>query len=222
MSDQGRGVAARQPAANPTAAAAGGGGFPLEEELRTFLSMKPRQWVRQLLSLGIVLIGALMMWKSLMLAVNSESPIVVVLSGSMEPGYYRSDMLVLTLLSDPVTVGDICVFKQDGRQIPIVHRVHRVHRTNLTVENRIKKPEDGDREVNPELHILTKGDNNMHDDRVLYENNKVWIHEDNLMGRSRAYLPFVGWLTILVSENLWLKYVILGFMAFFVLSAKED
>ena len=181
--------------------------FPLAEEIRTVVGMKPRQWVRQFLTLGIVLASALMMWKSMMLVVNSESPIVVVLSGSMEPGYYRSDMLVLTLLSDPITPGDISVFKQDGRAIPIVHRIMKVHEAN---------------NATGELYIRTKGDNNEQDDRVLYEDGRLWIHNQNIMGRSKFYLPFVGRLTILVSENPWMKYMVLGMMAFFVLTGKEE
>uniref|UniRef100_A0A914SBY8 Signal peptidase complex catalytic subunit SEC11 n=1 Tax=Parascaris equorum TaxID=6256 RepID=A0A914SBY8_PAREQ len=64
----------------------------------------------------------------LMVVTGSESPIVVVLSGSMEPAFYRGDLLLLTNdYSDPIRVGDITVFKVDGRDIPIVHRVIKVH-----------------------------------------------------------------------------------------------
>lgn len=40
--------------------------------------------------------SALMIWKSLMVLTWCESPIVVVLSGSMEPAYYRGDILFLS------------------------------------------------------------------------------------------------------------------------------
>ena len=53
--------------------------------------------------------------------------VVVVLSGSMEPGFYRGDILFLTMGTKPVRTGDIVVFNLDGREIPIVHRVIRVH-----------------------------------------------------------------------------------------------
>ena len=43
---------------------------------------------------------------------GSESPIVVVLSGSMEPAFYRGDLLFLHLPAGaPVRVGEITVFK---------------------------------------------------------------------------------------------------------------
>jgi len=65
-----------------------------------------------------------MIWKSLMLVTSSESPVVVVLSGSMEPAYYRGDILFLTFYeNDPIKPGDVVVFKLAGQDIPIVHRV---------------------------------------------------------------------------------------------------
>ena len=49
-------------------------------------------------------------------------------SGSMEPAFYRGDLLFLTNhLEDPVQAGEILVFKVKGRDIPIVHRVIKLH-----------------------------------------------------------------------------------------------
>ena len=49
-------------------------------------------------------------------------------SGSMEPAFHRGDLLVLTNYDDdPIRVGEIVVFKIDGRDIPIVHRVIKLH-----------------------------------------------------------------------------------------------
>lgn len=53
--------------------------------------------------------------------------VVVVLSGSMEPAYYRGDILFLTMGKRPVRVGEVVVFNIEGRDIPIVHRVVKVH-----------------------------------------------------------------------------------------------
>ncbi len=86
----------------------------------------------------MVLTSALMIWKSLIVLTCSVSPVVVVLrysnssfnvhSGSMEPAFYRGDLLFLTNYeSEPINVGDITVFKIDDREIPIVHRVLRLH-----------------------------------------------------------------------------------------------
>lgn len=88
----------------------------------------PLQFLFQVLSFGMIVSSALMIWKGLMVTTNSESPIVVVLTGSMEPAFFRGDLLFLTNPQDePVRVGDIVVFKIRGRDIPIVHRVIKIH-----------------------------------------------------------------------------------------------
>ena len=83
-----------------------------------------------------------------------ESPIVVVLSGSMEPAFYRGDLLFLYhdrevfwnrkigLLiwitnQAPIDAGEIVVFKIEGRDIPIVHRVIKRHENTETGEVKI-------------------------------------------------------------------------------------
>lgn len=45
----------------------------------------------------------------------------------MSPAFERGDILFLTMYNDPIVPGDICVFKIEGRDIPIVHRVIKVH-----------------------------------------------------------------------------------------------
>jgi signal peptidase I len=86
------------------------------------------QFIYQALSFGMIVSSALMIWKGLMVVTGSESPIVVVLSGSMEPAFHRGDLLFLTNYpEEPVRVGEIVVFKVDGRDIPIVHRVIKLH-----------------------------------------------------------------------------------------------
>jgi len=46
----------------------------------------------------------------------------------MEPAFYRGDLLFLTnYQEDEIRAGEIVVFKIEGRDIPIVHRVIKVH-----------------------------------------------------------------------------------------------
>jgi len=86
------------------------------------------QSLYQVLSFAMIVSSALMIWKGLMVVTGSESPIVVVLSGSMEPAFHRGDLLFLTnYKEEPVRVGEIVVFKVEGRDIPIVHRVIKLH-----------------------------------------------------------------------------------------------
>lgn len=107
-----------------------------------------RQLTFQLLNLAMIVFSALMIWKGLMFMTKSESPVVVVLSGSMEPAFQRGDILFLNNSVEKVFVGDVVVFKIKDRDIPIVHRILKVH-----------EKEDG------RVELLTKGDNNRVDDR---------------------------------------------------------
>lgn len=76
----------------------------------------------QTLAFGLIVASAVMIWNCLKLGLWTESPIVVVLSGSMEPSMQRGDILLLHKLT-PIEVGDIIVYQLEGENIPIVHRV---------------------------------------------------------------------------------------------------
>lgn len=59
---------------------------------------------------------------------STNSLFLAVCSGSMEPAFHRGDLLFLTNFhDDPIRAGEIVVFKVEGRDIPIVHRVIKVH-----------------------------------------------------------------------------------------------
>ncbi len=70
-----------------------------------------RQTAMQALNLAMVILSALIIWKGLVSWTNSESPVVVVLSGSMEPAFQRGDILFLNNSTAPLTVGEVVVFK---------------------------------------------------------------------------------------------------------------
>lgn len=67
------------------------------------------------------------MWKGLSVITDSPSPIVVVLSGSMEPAFQRGDLLLLwnRNLFEETNVGEVVVYNVKGKDIPIVHRIVR-------------------------------------------------------------------------------------------------
>lgn len=55
-------------------------------------------------------------------------------SGSMEPAFHRGDLLFLTnRIEEPIRVGEIVVFRIEGREIPIVHRVLKIHEKYVLV-----------------------------------------------------------------------------------------
>jgi len=115
-------------------------------------------------------------------------------SGSMEPAFYRGDLLFLyqsdgrkSLFEDDgateklisffyvnikaFEAGEIVVFKLEGRDIPIVHRILRAHEYE-----------------NGTVQILTKGDNNNVDDRALYPGKQLWLERKHIIGRAKGYV----------------------------------
>jgi hypothetical protein len=68
----------------------------------------PPQLSFSVLNLAMIVFSALMMWKALMVVTRSESPVVVVLSGSMEPSFQRGDILLLDNTPSHMDVGAYC------------------------------------------------------------------------------------------------------------------
>ncbi|KAJ1795585.1 Signal peptidase complex catalytic subunit [Coemansia sp. RSA 2399] len=163
-----------------------------------FLSQAKKFGVRSLLLQGLtflsVLTSAFMIWKGLSLFTNSESPVVVVLSGSMKPAYDRGDILFLHNGFSPIEVGEVVVYKLNDKPIPIVHRVMKVH----------TESESG------EQYLLTKGDNNNADDRGLYNPGQMWIQRNEIIGRVKGFVPYAGMGTIWMNDYPYLKSVLLG------------
>jgi len=93
--------------------------------LGSLSSMQPRQLASQVLNFALVLSTAFMLWKGLSVATNSSSPIVVVLSESMEPAFTRGDLLFLWNRGAETQLGEVVVYNVRGKDIPIVHRVIR-------------------------------------------------------------------------------------------------
>ncbi|CAD6565009.1 MAG: Signal peptidase complex catalytic subunit [Cyphobasidiales sp. Tagirdzhanova-0007] len=147
-----------------------------------------------------VVATALMLWKGLSLVTNTESPIVVVLSGSMEPAMRRGDLLFLALPPRrPLKAGDITVYNVPNADIPIVHRVIEVHddlpehiKANTTA---LVKSQSGVQDQ----WLMTKGDNNPQDDISLYRGLK-FLRRSNIVGKVQGYLPYVGYVTIVMND----------------------
>ena len=161
----------------------------------------------QFVSLGLILTSALAIWKGLMLYTGSESPVVVVLSGSMEPGFAKGDILFLNRGSAPVQSGEVVVFNINERDVPIVHRVIRAH----------------ERAGSSYVELLTKGDNNPGNDRAggLYAPGQEWVLWEHVIGRAVFYLPHIGRATIIMNEHPWVKFLLIGFLGLMVVTSKE-
>ncbi|OAQ99426.1 hypothetical protein LLEC1_05536 [Akanthomyces lecanii] len=165
----------------------------------------PRQAAAQVLNFALILSSAFMMWKGLSVLSDSPSPIVVVLSGSMEPAFQRGDLLLLwnrNLVAE-TAVGEVVVYNVKGKDIPIVHRV-------------VRKFGSGDK-----AQLLTKGDNNAGDDTELYARGQDYLERQDIIGSVVGYVPFVGYVTIMLSEHPWMKTAMLGIMGLLVVLQRE-
>jgi signal peptidase len=131
---------------------------------------------------GIVIAVMLYLVISLTLsyALKVENPVAVVISGSMEPVYYRGDIIVIKGTEPTnIQVGDIVVYKRPYQDIPIVHRA-----INIIEEGGV-------------LYFVTKGDNNPFVDSY-FENGKKLpgVPDYAILGKSIMKIPKLGYVTI--------------------------
>lgn len=131
---------------------------------------------QSLLLLLLPLAHVFMFFSLLRLVTFSQTPIVAVVSGSMEPAFQRGDLLILWNRSEIVT-GDIPVVWFQGNPLPMVHRVIKVV--------------DGVGE-GIERQFLTKGDNNDDNDLSLYPPGRELVKRSEVVGTVVGYMPALG------------------------------
>ncbi|KAJ7457783.1 putative signal peptidase [Mycena latifolia] len=159
-------------------------------------SFTPRQVLLQAQVLALTLSSAYMAYTALGLLTNCKSPVVVVLSGSMEPGIHRGDLLFLSnYMPQEYRNGDITVYQVPGEATPIVHRVVQTH--------------SGPAHSPSAQRFLTKGDNNDVDDLVLYKGLER-LEPTHVVGKVRCVIPMVGYISILFNESKRLRFGIFG------------
>lgn len=193
-----------------------------EQELATIRRLGVRHILMQGLNFATVICTALMLWKGLAVILNTESPVVVVLSGSMEPGFYRGDLLFLSLPKDrQLKIGEIPVFNVPEGKIPIVHRLFENHDESIKTKDEGSKGDSTRQEDNlPTRWMLTKGDNNHENDVALY-NGLKYLKRSNLIGKVNGYVPHVGYVTIVMNDYPKLKYALLGVLGLTILLHRE-
>ena len=147
-----------------------------------------RKIIISILIIFFAFFGSFLIYFILSIALNTETPMVVVVSGSMEPNINKGDLLFIQG-RDPEDIkestggendGDVIVFDAHGLWAgapdePIVHRV---------VD---KYEEDG------KWYFETKGDaNDYKDDEPIPENRVKGV----VVGR----VPYVGWIKIVLAD----------------------
>jgi signal peptidase I len=162
------------------------------------------------ITISIAFLGSFFLYVILQFSLNTETPIVVVESGSMERVISRGDLLIVKGVP-PSTIrngtiedkdGDIIVFDAHGVWLnppdePIVHRV---------VD---KKFEDGI------WQFRTKGDANSIID-------PGWVPENKIFGVVIFKIPFIGWVKIFLTESGLLIPILIGISLLLVISIIYD
>lgn len=152
---------------------------------------------------GVILIcfaffGSFIIYFVMQVALNTQYPMVVVVSGSMEPNINKGDLLFLQgknvedIKSGTIEdqTGDVIVYDARGLWAgapsePIVHRVVNKY------------------EVNDTWYFETKGDANLYKDRAP-------VPGDHVLGVVVGRIPFIGWIKIFLTEtNIFLPLIII-------------
>lgn len=148
--------------------------------------------------LGLALLLVLGFNWLLGVALNTETPLVVVTSESMEPTYYgsnridhggtndiRKDMLIIRgVAPSKLVVGDVIVYKRINHtdtDIPIVHRI-----TNIIIDN-----------ATGDYWFTTKGDNPASNELFIIDPkvDELHIHESRVVGKVIGRIPYLGGIT---------------------------
>ncbi|MHA2120809.1 MAG: signal peptidase I [Promethearchaeota archaeon] len=134
--------------------------------------------------------GAFLIYFVMQIALNTNTPMVVVISGSMEPNLHKGDLLFLKgrdaedIRNGTIDgkEGDIIVF--DARGIP-----GWFHAPNDPIVHRVvdKKYDNG-------WFFLTKGDANPSPD-------SEWVPETKIIGVVVGRIPYIGWVKIILTDS---------------------
>lgn len=117
-------------------------------------------------------------------ALDADKPVMAVVSSSMEPTFYKGDLVVVKGIEpEKITIGEVIVYHNPFRGVPVVHRVV------------------GIKKINSEIYFYTKGDNNVTNQLSDQESGiappvrKEWVK-----GRVVLVVPKLGWFRVALSS----------------------
>ncbi len=141
-----------------------------------------KKFTKQALTTVVIsIILVLTIHTSLKYGLNTDDPLVVVVSGSMEPTFERGDVLILKNGSN-IEVGDVVTYRNPGEKIPIVHRVRKI----IKKENK--------------KYYVTWGDNNAIPDTYINENGKKLpgVPKKAIENEAIFVVPKIGYFSLLI------------------------
>lgn len=132
----------------------------------------------------IGLIAAYALSTGLGYALDTQKPVMAVVSSSMEPEFYKGDLIVAKgVPPESLEVGDVIVYENRIKGIDIVHRI-------IAIE-----------EGGPHLYFYTKGDNNETNPRSDQESGLAPpVIDEWVRGKVVLVIPKLGWFKVIVTE----------------------
>ncbi len=152
--------------------------------------MELKEWKEDIAWIVITIILVLALHTALKFALHTNSPLVIVVSGSMEPVFYRGDVILLEGVSpQDIKVGDVVVYKRPYTRYPIIHRVRGIEKINV----------DGKQK----LCFVIQGDNNPVPDPGLVGSPYLdCIPGDVIEAKALLVFPKIGLIPLEVREKL--------------------
>jgi signal peptidase len=156
----------------------------------------------------VAFFGSFLVYFILKVTLNTETPVVIVVSGSMEPTIHEGDLLFVKGV-DPEDIrngtaedmnGDIIVFNAQWSGAPDDPIVHRVIGKELRVDG---------------WYFWTKGDNNTLPDAE-------WVSESNVFGIVIGGIPYIGWVKIFLTRSGLLIPLLIIISALLIISIIRD
>ena len=119
---------------------------------------------------------AIFIYHALIFLLETDRPVIDVISSSMSPNINVGDMVVVRhVRPEDIKIGDVIVFDTLSEPLPVIHRVYKIN-------------EDGT--------FQTLGDNN---NGVQHDWEKR-IESKDIVGKSMLVIPYLGWVKIVVCD----------------------
>ncbi len=165
----------------------------LKKEKKEKKPISKKKAIFAVILIALAFSGSFIIYFILQIALRTNTPMVVVVSGSMEPNINIGDLCFLEG-KDPEDIkvgtiedqnGDVIVFDahevwEDPPDDPVVHRVI------------------GSKHNDSGYYFLTKGDNN---NLVDEGGSKVYVPEDHIIGVVCGRIPYIGYVKIWLTNT---------------------
>lgn len=143
------------------------------------------------------------------LVLGADKPVMAVISGSMEPTFFKGDIVVIKgVPAEELVVGDIIVYTNPLKNIPVVHRIYDIQEvsgkkffftkgdnkaTNAIMDQGLKFNPDVTPEEVMDLYLKGKID-------ARAFNIAPPLTEENIRGKEIIVIPNLGWVKVAFSD----------------------